>query len=81
MSTTKTNNNAWINKSTGMLCDTCMFYAPKGIVNGRCRKHAPALDGWPVVSTTDWCGDHKLTTPDLDFAWSYSERDCVGKIQ
>lgn len=27
---------------------------------GRCRKHAPTLDGWPVMFGTDWCGDHKL---------------------
>jgi len=27
---------------------------------GRCRKHAPTLNGWPAVFETDWCGDHKL---------------------
>ena len=27
---------------------------------GRCRKHAPTMSGWPAMSGTDWCGDHKL---------------------
>jgi len=27
---------------------------------GRCRKHAPTLDGYPAVMPSDWCGDHKL---------------------
>ncbi len=27
---------------------------------GRCRRHSPTLGGYPVVFTTDWCGDHKL---------------------
>ena len=27
---------------------------------GRCRKHAPTLNGWPAVFSDDWCGDHKL---------------------
>lgn len=27
---------------------------------GRCRRHAPTLGGWPVVFSTDWCGDHKI---------------------
>jgi len=27
---------------------------------GRCRRHAPTMNGYPVVFTTDWCGDHKL---------------------
>lgn len=29
-------------------------------VIGRCRRHAPALNGFPVVFVKDWCGDHKL---------------------
>jgi hypothetical protein len=42
-----------------------MFYVEKGDsgidqMKGRCRKHAPTLQGWPVVFPTDWCGDHKL---------------------
>ncbi len=27
---------------------------------GRCRKHAPTMNGYPAVFWTDWCGDHKL---------------------
>lgn len=27
---------------------------------GRCRKHAPTMNGFPVVWQGDWCGDHKL---------------------
>lgn len=27
---------------------------------GRCRRHAPTMNGYPVVFTSDWCGDHKL---------------------
>ena len=27
---------------------------------GRCRKHAPTMNGYPAVFGNDWCGDHKL---------------------
>lgn len=27
---------------------------------GRCRRHAPTMNGFPVVYDTDWCGDHRL---------------------
>lgn len=27
---------------------------------GRCRRHAPAMGGYPVVMVNDWCGDHRL---------------------
>ena len=27
---------------------------------GRCRRHAPTMNGYPVVFPNDWCGDHKL---------------------
>jgi len=27
---------------------------------GRCRRHAPTMNGYPVVYPNDWCGDHKL---------------------
>jgi hypothetical protein len=66
----------WQHRSAGMKCSTCMWYSPKvgrpisdeaaakliegrGPV-GRCRKHAPTLQGWPVMYAADWCGDHKL---------------------
>jgi len=48
---------------TGMCCGTCMYFSPKKGDQGRCRKHAPTLDGFPVVlAKDDWCGDHKLGT-------------------
>jgi len=52
----------WRHRSTGMKCATCMWYVQKeGILNiGRCRRHAPTMNGYPVVYETDWCGDHKL---------------------
>jgi hypothetical protein len=49
----------WKHRSTGMVCGTCMWCAPKGTV-GRCRRHAPTMNGYPVVYPTDWCGDHKV---------------------
>lgn len=49
----------WAHRSAGMRCATCMWFAPKGAL-GRCRRHAPTLGGYPVVFSTDWCGDHKL---------------------
>lgn len=27
---------------------------------GRCRRHAPTMNGYPTVFETDWCGEHKL---------------------
>jgi hypothetical protein len=29
-------------------------------VLGRCRRHAPTMNGFPVVFAADWCGDHRL---------------------
>lgn len=52
-----------------MTCLTCMWYVhktkegegPKGATEvGRCRRHAPTMNGYPVVFEEDWCGDHKL---------------------
>ena len=59
--------NYWVNRSN-MACATCMWYVEKikslnslnTALMGRCRRHAPTLDGYPVVFETDWCGDHKL---------------------
>ncbi len=33
---------------------------PKNEQFGRCRRHAPTMQGYPVVFGHDWCGDHKL---------------------
>jgi hypothetical protein len=27
---------------------------------GRCRRNAPAMGGFPVVFEADWCGNHRL---------------------
>lgn len=56
----------WKHRSESMICRTCMFFVLKGekiegkLDIGRCRRHAPTLNGWPVVFSNDWCGDHKL---------------------
>lgn len=58
----------WAHRSAGMRCRTCMWYVEKASDSaplkrglGRCRRHAPALQGFPVVFAEDWCGDHKLS--------------------
>ncbi len=61
----------WKHRSAAMSCKTCMWYVEKaraeghdgevgGTVLGRCRRHAPTMNGYPVVFETDWCGDHKV---------------------
>lgn len=64
----------WQHRSKGMICMTCMFFAQKltrestlaikldvpDATIGRCRRRAPTLNGWPVMFSSDWCGDHKL---------------------
>lgn len=55
----------WKHRSTHMSCLTCMWFLAKRADDqtehvGRCRKHAPTLNGYPVVFGVDWCGDHKL---------------------
>ncbi len=52
----------WQHRSQGMNCRTCMWFCPKeDSAAGRCRKHAPAMTGYPAVYPADWCGDHKVT--------------------
>lgn len=51
----------WKHRSVGMKCESCMWFVPKDPASvGRCRKHAPTLNGYPTVFSSDWCGDHKL---------------------
>ena len=55
----------WKYRSEGMRCKSCIWFAPKeradGMIDiGRCRRHAPTMNGYPVVFVNDWCGDHKL---------------------
>lgn len=61
----------WKDRSDGMKCNTCIWFVRK-ISNsdspemkpskliGRCRRHCPTMNGYPVVFSNDWCGDHKL---------------------
>jgi len=56
----------WKHRSKGMVCATCMFFVikvtdqPHVKTLGRCRRHAPTMNGYPAVFKSDWCGDHKL---------------------
>jgi len=56
----------WKHRSKGMVCATCMFFVikvtdhPHVKTLGRCRRHAPTMNGYPAVFESDWCGDHKL---------------------
>lgn len=58
----------WKHRSANMKCLSCMWFVKKEFVVdvsssraiGRCRRHAPSMNGYPVVWTDDWCGDHKL---------------------
>ena len=57
----------WQHRSTGMKCATCMWFVEKSPATlGRCRRHAPTMNGYPVVFKTDWCGDHKLDETKLE---------------
>lgn len=64
----------WKHRTKGMKCSTCLWYVKKesttnreladdeeGIpIIGRCRRHAPTMNGYPAVFPADWCGDHKM---------------------
>ena len=51
----------WAKRSKRMKCERCMAFVRKGQTSiGRCRRHAPTTDGWPVVYDTDWCLDFRL---------------------
>jgi hypothetical protein len=60
------NEDSWRLRSRFMWCMTCMWYVPKHgsedncVGLGRCRRHSPIMDGFPVVRKEDWCGDHEL---------------------
>ena len=73
---THSTSDPWAYRSEGMRCKSCMWFAPKypdgqpkydgdritlpPVNMGRCRRHAPTMNGYPVVFVNDWCGDHKL---------------------
>lgn len=51
----------WMHRSSTMKCRTCMWFVLKvPMTVGRCRRHAPTMNGYPAVFTIDWCGDHKV---------------------
>ena len=51
----------WKHRAANMRCASCMWFAPKDPSTvGRCRRHAPTMNGYPAVFQSDWCGDHKL---------------------
>jgi len=55
----------WKHRSEGMRCKMCIWFVgkvnDKGITDmGRCRRHCPTMNGYPVVFVNDWCGDHRL---------------------
>jgi len=61
----------WKHRSAGMKCSTCIWFVEKPVsyevppdkvsrIFGRCRRHAPTMNGYPAVFGDDWCGDHKL---------------------
>lgn len=58
----------WAHRSLSMKCSTCMAYVSKVTHGpdggpreiGRCRRHAPTMQGFPAVFPTDWCLDHKF---------------------
>jgi hypothetical protein len=58
-------DDPWKFRSSGMKCATCMWFVIKISetrisATGRCRRHAPTMNGYPVVYVDDWCGDHKV---------------------
>jgi hypothetical protein len=70
MAEVKKTPDPWVHRSSGMRCKTCIWFVKKEPTNhlshpgqyelGRCRRHAPTMNGYPVVYMTDWCGDHRL---------------------
>ena len=62
-------DDLWKQRNATMRCTSCMYFVEKEMKNtpdsfemwvGRCRRHSPTLNGWPVIRGGDWCGDHKL---------------------
>lgn len=64
-------SDPWKHRGKGMRCATCIWFVPKFPEHeaefppdekrlGRCRRHAPTMNGYPAVFGADWCGDHKL---------------------
>ena len=65
VNTVEGKKDPWMHRSDTMVCATCMWFVEKlrfgGLGRiGRCRRHAPSMNGYPVVYLNDWCGDHKV---------------------
>lgn len=67
--TVDTRKDPWKYRNSGMVCQSCCWFKEKTPednqkvghrVIGRCRRHAPNINGFPVVFSSDWCGDHRL---------------------
>ena len=61
----KMKEDPWAHRSAGMKCASCMWFVIKSAADrltmiGRCRRHAPTMNGYPAVFMHDWCGDHKI---------------------
>jgi len=59
--------NPW-DSLTGYCCATCRHAVPGANIpnEGRCRRNAPTMDGYPVVMLdSDFCGQHKIGTNPL----------------
>ena len=68
------NQDNWVHRSTSMFCRSCMWWVEKKAsshtlldeatgerqIIGRCRRHAPSMQGFVPTFSTDWCGDHRL---------------------
>lgn len=55
------------NDADPVCCNNCVYFANRTItthnVYGYCHRNAPRLvenhtDKWPLVMSTDWCGEH-----------------------
>lgn len=46
-------------KSENFEYEEARAISPQGVL-GRCRRHAPSMNGFVPVFGTDWCGDHRL---------------------
>ena len=64
----------WAYRPDGLKCKTCIWYVEKQRISsadedvnplklkviGRCRRHAPTMNGFVPVFPMDWCGDHRI---------------------
>jgi len=62
MDSEKAGCDPWKHRHASMKCVSCMWYVSKMGKHdiGRCRRHAPSMNGYPAVFPSDWCGDHKI---------------------